>query len=137
MALFSLGPLNFMSLTGTLAFPSEKLMVAARPGVKGLEFVNTNGRPEPSSLISLIDVANYAAGLSYFWIEYRQAITKGLLDLTVAGFPFTLIGIQAKVRDVRYRRCLPTPFVIGGLSVGTQAVLEAEWELFLLETPSS
>lgn len=132
----SIGPLNFLSLQGNVQTPGSDLIVDGRPGVEGLEFTDTLARGRPFSLFSRIDVPTRDFGLAYFHNDYQQAVREGLLDLVQSDFDYSTLGLQCKVLAVRLAACYRAFPILGGLTAGSTALLEAEWDLVMVATPS-
>jgi hypothetical protein len=133
----SIGPLNFMALLGPVQTPGTELLVHGRLGVEGLQFTDSLRRGRPFTLLSRVDVPTRDFGLAYFDSDYQEAVRQGLLDLVQSDFNWTTLGLQIKVLRVELIGCYRCSVIVGGLTPGSTAILEANWELVMVRTPSS
>ena len=136
--LYMIGPLRFLTMQGQVIFPTDDSAVDARPGVEGLQFTLQGARGRPFTMFTRVDVSSYGAGLQYFSTNYLPTIRMGLLPLIVNDCAYEDINLKCNVIRVSLapRGCYRAYPIVNGLTAGSTHLLEAEWELALVQIPS-
>lgn len=129
----SIAGFQFISLEGELAPPAHQIVTDDRPGVDGSEHTLVGKKGRPFSLLSRVDVADYAAAKSKF-AGYRLLIEFDAVALIQGGVSTTGEGYKVKVLDVIARRMFTIRGATGyRIDATSQGFLEAEWILQAVE----
>lgn len=130
----SIAGFQFISLEGELVPPAYQIVTDDRPGVDGSEHTLVGKKGRPFSLVSKVDVADYAAAKSKF-AGYRLLIEFDAVSLTQGGVSTTTEGYKVKVLDVIARRLGPIRGATGyRIDATSQGWCECEWILQAVPT---
>jgi hypothetical protein len=126
----AIGPFLFRSLRGNCEPLKQHLVAEARAGVPGVAIWRQGYQGRPFSLRSSDGVLNLAAGRGLF-LQYTQLIGYGAVPIAWAGLDLSAEGFCA-VLDVRQVSLRPVLLD----TAGAGAILECDWDLVMVGTPS-
>lgn len=146
MGVFSLGPFDFVSLSGLgdrsepPPIPRKELIPIQRPGVDGTGFVEVGIHAGPTPLRSCVDLAR-PSDLTRLFLAYRTLITNGAQKIIWADIDYSdVYSTEFVVMDVQLIAARTLSAAAGGKNNGTTWV-EALWTVFPvaidLETPDA
>lgn len=124
----AIGTFAFISLQGLPMPPGGEVEIEQRRGVDGTAFWRTGNRGRPFSLRSFVDASSILEGWSF--IQGYSALKAGPLQtLRFRGVDSLGFGWLVEVLDVRPVQVRKTILSVGGLIPGSNAVVEADWQL--------
>ena len=127
-----IGDFEFISLRGAMERPKLRISIDVRPGVDGVELVQSGKHGEPFQLMSFVDAETYESGRAEAR-AYESLIGEDAVTLVVGGVSSVDEGYKVVVLNVRDAQVMPCRRAIGGLRENSQAVIRAIWDLIAVE----
>jgi hypothetical protein len=126
MALFQIGPFDFINLSRPPSLPKQQMEREVRPGVEGVTFWGTGRRSTPYELVSVRDVEDVLEGLLLL-DDYQQIVGTGPVQLVWGGYAHgrVLVHDVESLEGGVHRTLLG----VGGLRGVSGAMLRCHWVL--------
>ena len=126
---YSIGSIQFLSLSGRPVLPALKLEAQIRPGVDGVGIWEVGIRGEPFFLES-VDDAEDTAYAEQMAEDYRDLIQQNGLEVWIADWIF---GYLFQVLSVEILEIAAVLTASGGRHCPSTAIIRARWQLIALE----
>jgi hypothetical protein len=134
MALYSLGPFQFISLcrvedpSAPPPIPQQQLELIQRRGVNGTGFAQTGVRANQFQMLSKVDAVDFPSAVNQAY-QYQAAAGNQPLSIVWADQSFDAFNVQYVVLMAEPRKVRQLATAVGGLNPPSGAWLECLWTL--------
>lgn len=123
-----IGDEELLAIIGLPTFPRQVLEIVERPGVDGTGFWETGFRGRPCTIRTQVDCEDLSDAVDAY-NRYLTMIDGEPVGITYGGVDLAAFGAKFQVLDVRAVAIHALACASGGLSDGSGAWCECEWDL--------